>query len=260
MLEVCFSDALKGGLTFAFLEGKGAFLKDQQDILMPCYGLSFGHVNDVMDMELQEALCKEKEQMQYRQELYKQCRQDLRHLKENAEQQPIRIWVDQTPDSVCGLLFVCHAIAHLNVDVTMIALPQWIDHHDVGVIYSCWGEVSFDQYANFLSIGKPISKRYLKHLAACWERLIQEDAPLRALINGKMSSVDACFYDNRIKQYLSEKAMRVRELTGMVLEQGQLGIGDDVIVHRIIEMINNGEMRVIGEVEDIGWETWIQKG
>lgn len=35
MLEVCFSDALKGGLTFALLEDKGAFLKNQQDILMP---------------------------------------------------------------------------------------------------------------------------------------------------------------------------------------------------------------------------------
>lgn len=259
MLEVCFSDALKGGLKFSLLKGKRtALLKDQHNILMPCFGLSFGNVKDVMDIELRKRLCRNQEELQFYHDVYRQCRQDLRYLKDNARQQSIRIWVDQTPDSVCGLLFVCHEFMHLQVNISMITLPQWIEDENGGVRYSCWGEVPFDQYERFLALEKPISKLYLKHLADCWERLMQEQAPLRALINGSMKSVPACYYDDRIKQYLSEKPIRVRELTGMVLGEEQLGITDDVILYRIIEMIQHEEICVVENAASIGWETWIR--
>lgn len=47
---------------------------------MSCYGLSFGNVNDVMDIELGRTLCRNQDEIQFCLDVYEQCRQDQSFL------------------------------------------------------------------------------------------------------------------------------------------------------------------------------------
>ena len=83
---------------------------------------------------------------------------------------------------------------------------------------------------------------YLRSLANRWEELQQENATLRAVLNGKLVSVPDSLYDIFILRELEKQEDEFNEaqLVGQVLGKYQLGIGDAWIALRIEQFIRDG--------------------
>ena len=84
-----------------------------------------------------------------------------------------------------------------------------------------------------------------------WEALRRENAPLRAVISGRVVSVEADFYDRFLLDAFESTEEKVREgrLIGRVLNR-QLGIWDGWLHLRIGKFINDGRIEVVKESEE----------
>ena len=59
------------------------------------------------------------------------CTEDLARLCARAAEEPVRIYVDQTPDAACGLLFVAHLLSEAGCPaVSAVPLPFYQERPD----------------------------------------------------------------------------------------------------------------------------------
>ena len=68
-------------------------------------------------------------------------------------------------------------------------------------------------------------------MAHRWEVLRQENAPLRAVVNGRVRSVGEDFYDEMIRRHLPEGQTKIANIIGEVLGREKPGIGDVWLAH-----------------------------
>ena len=80
-----------------------------------------------------------------------------------------------------------------------------------------------------------------------WSQLQNENAPLRAMLNGKLQSVSEDIYDSFIFREIAEQPeqFKMALVIGNVLGKYQLGISDVWISSRIDKMIENGILDII---------------
>lgn len=192
MLEVCFSNSVKGSLEyaqrcsnnksagafgiitdkkgiFAFFEKRKAineYKKRQaklQKIAVPIggkrediIGVSFGFSEDDINSEICLETCSRKnyicslfsfhrhnENVDIEESINKfwgNCINDLEKLKSNPPQ--VRVWLDNTPNAKCGLLFLADLLKDSQTEIHIVELPKKITREDnVIVEYRGWGEV-----------------------------------------------------------------------------------------------------------------------
>lgn len=92
--------------------------------------------------------------------------------------------------------------------------------------YLGWGEVEPELFGRFLSREEPRRPVMLGAMAHRWEVLRQENAPLRAVVNGRVRSVGESFYDEMIRRHLPEGQTKIANIIGEVLGREKPGIGD----------------------------------
>ena len=82
----------------------------------------------------------------------------------------------------------------------------------------------------------------LRGLASRWVELQQENAMLRAVLNGKLVSTPESLYDTFVLREVEKQENEFTEarLIGQVLGKYQLGIGDAWIAPRIEQFIKDG--------------------
>lgn len=160
----------------------------------------------------------------------------------------VRVWVDQTPDSLCGLLFAAGLLVKAEARVSAVFLPPWQDMPDGTVVrYTGWFEMAPEEFGGFLPLERPLSPGALRMLAARWRTLQEENAPLRAVVNGRVRSVDEDFYDDMIRRALPEGQRKVGALIADILGWEQPGIGDSLLADRIRVLLESGEYRMVRE-------------
>ena len=160
----------------------------------------------------------------------------------------VRIWVDHTPYGACGLLHAASLLKDTKADVRVVFLPPWRERPD-GVVetYLGWGEVEPELFGRFLSREEPLPPVMLGAMAHRWEVLRQENAPLRAVVNGRVRSVGEDFYDEMIRRHLPEGQTKIANIIGEVLGREKPGIGDVWLAERIRQMLSTGELRMLRE-------------
>lgn len=151
----------------------------------------------------------------------------------------IRIWTSENPDELCGF---CHLLTLIPEEtaVYLVELPRYEVFEDHITTYNGWGEVDPGRLAAFLPRQRMLTQMERRYFAAQWRQLARENAPLRALVNGKLTSVGADFYDHFILQELDREGETFHQarLIGNVLGRHQLGISDSLIALRMEEMIS----------------------
>ena len=85
--------------------------------------------------------------------------------------------------------------------------------------------------------------------AMAWSELVEDNSPLRAMVNGKLTGVPADFYDFLIWKRLTEKPVKQCRLIGDILGRDPLNVGDWWYAARIEHHIAQGRIRV---TEDSG--------
>ena len=184
-----------------------------------------------------------KEQEQF----FQDQRKDLDKLLHAAENGiPIRIWKSDAPYSTCGFYFVCYILRNVDCNISVISLPEYypISENEI-VEYSHWGEVEAGKFYRFLPFEKQLTKMEKIAASDYWRDLIAENAPLRAIINGKLTSVPENFYDFIITKNLPDYDFLMAWLIGKLLGEYRIGVSDSWYAIRIDKMIEENKLMVV---------------
>ena len=94
----------------------------------------------------------------------------------------------------------------------------------------------------FQSLGRPLTDTERRYYAGLWQKLQSENGPLRAVVNGRLCTVDADFYDTFILRELEKQPEEFHEarLIGQILGKYPLGLSDSLIALRMEVFISRG--------------------
>ena len=171
----------------------------------------------------------------------------------------VRIWVDHTPSSACGLLHAASILEKTGAAVSVVPLPRWREEGKAVVSYQGWGEVEPELFGHFLSREEPVPPLILGVMASRWRELQQENAPLRAVVNGRVRSVGEDFYDGLIRKHIPEGQTKIALIIGDVLGWEKPGIGDIWLVERIRWMLSAGELRMVREDKEMFYRSVVER-
>lgn len=116
--------------------------------------------------------------------------------------------------------------------------------------YQSWGDISAEQFAGFLPYERILSQEEVRMYAGLWSDLVEDNSPLRAVINGKVISVPEDFYDFLIWKWLKNVPTKEARLIGDILGHSQLGVGDWWYARRIEYYIGQGRISIIQDSEN----------
>lgn len=185
-----------------------------------------------------------------------QARENLQILLARAKNgEPIRVWTSHDPDEACGLCWLAEQLRPLgfeHLNLTAVLLPELAEREDGTVVsHIGWGDAAPSELGRMAQGGKKLSTAMLGMLANRWKQLQEENAPLRAVINGKLSSAGEELYDFYIRREIDRRQGEFPEpcLIGDVLGRYALGIGDGWVALRIEEMIRRGQLISVTQPE-----------
>lgn len=176
-----------------------------------------------------------------------EARQNLSVLMERAEKgEPVRVWSSNNPDEACGLCWLMEQLRPIGferLDVTLVKLPEYQERSDGTIVqYTAWGEVEPCQLGRMALSGEHLSVNAIRMMANRWKQLQQDNAPLRAVLNGHVVSAPESLYDSYILREIAVQNQEFNEaiVVGNVIGKYQLGIGDGWIARRIEQFIRDG--------------------
>ena len=233
---------------------------NSDDVLALSLALSQGDIRDPLGEERRALLAVWYEDEEYAEKYWRQNLETAERLAACGPEDRVRVWVDQTPDSVCGLLHAASFLEGTKASVSMMPLPPWRVRSDgTVVIYQGWGEVSPEEFGHFLNLEQPLTPIVLRVMADRWRLLQAENAPLRAVVNGRVRSVGADFYDDYIRRALPAGQKRIAQVIGEVLGRERPGIGDELLADRIRILLDRGEYRMVQENRERFYGSIIEK-
>lgn len=170
-------------------------------------------------------------------------------LAERAKaSEEIRIWAEPSPDGMCALLLAAEIINGTNSAVSVVPLT-WTAGK-----YRGWGEVPVYIHSDAARHAVPVEKDNIAAMAEEWRRLTEENAPLRAYVNGRVISVGEDFYDSVIMRHITDKPDTAGRVITRVLES--LNVRAELILYRIKRMAESGRITADGV---IGYGTVIRR-
>ena len=110
--------------------------------------------------------------------------------------EPIRVWLSENdPAEVCGLLFICHLFRKSSVPLSAVFVSRQTVFDGKARQYLSTGNIFPEDFGSLAQLEEPLVPVQVKACAALWEQLVKENAPLRAVVNGRVMSVREDFYD-----------------------------------------------------------------
>lgn len=229
-------------------------------------GLSVGDIHDPMDAETRTAafqtlLCQPDDYTN------QQYRDDLNMVRSRLERgENARIWYSDAPDEACGFYWLMNELRNLPPNhgtLYAVKLPQQEEAGDRVHEYNSWGNIGPGEFHRFTPMAQPISDNLCRYYSNLWVQLQEENAPLRAMVNGKLRSVTEDFYDSFIRAEIDRQGAEFWEplVICNVLDRYQLGIGDGLIHSRIEAFVRAGLLEVSQppEADDIGYRRKLRK-
>lgn len=229
---------------------------DSQNVISISFNLDIGSISGNVTEDIRKSFLfdmhkspydNDEPELEELEEYWNSCIKDLQKLIDCAKNgEDIRIWYSDAPYATCGLHFVMSQIYKYDCKITAIKLPSFKENKDGSIDeYSCWGEIAPGKFYDFLPLETEIPPNMRKVMAQNWNKLQEENATLRAVVNGKLISVSEDFYDYFIRSAIPNDEFILSRMIGEVLGKYQLGIFDWCIYQRIEKMIQNGEIEVI---------------
>ena len=173
------------------------------------------------------------------------CQYDLQTLLTRAGTgEQVRIWYDYTPGALCGLYAAAALLEDVPCEITLVQPPER-EAGDGVIRRAALGERGPAEMGALLKYECPLSTEERHAIAARWRKLQTENAPLRAETDGHLTSVSADFYDKIILAKAPAGNFMTAQLIGKVLAECYLGIGDQLIYHRIEQLIAAGQLQKV---------------
>lgn len=115
------------------------------------------------------------------------------------------LWLGQHPADICGLHWLAFWLEKwqaCDAAVSAVWLPRFEERPDgVVVISNHWGEMLLENnWFQYAAQAERLPANFIRGCAWHWRDLQQDNAPLRAVVNGQLVGVAADFYDNFVRQ------------------------------------------------------------
>lgn len=178
-------------------------------------------------------------------------------LERYSTGEEVRIWYSDNPDEICGMHWLMAQFQTVKKEtaIYLVKLPKWeYEKGNTIISRNGWGEIAPGEWGKYISLQEKIQPAFLSVCAMKWRQLQEENAPLRAILNGQLQSVSEEIYDSFILREIAvqENEFKMAVVIGNVMGKYQLGISDVWIAERIEKMIDNGELEVISEAPERG--------
>lgn len=255
MLEVLFTESAKGSMRVAKKHNsKNTIGGNSQDVICIGFHLDIGNIScEVDSIQRQEVFnnifnCNNLDKKEI-ERFFNDQREDIEKLLLAARQGvPIRIWKSNMPFASCAFAFICDFLRHIDCKVSVVSLPEYFVRPDNTMVsYSSWGEMISEEFHNFLSYEKELSKIEKIVHADLWQELKLENSKLRAVVNGKLISVPENFYDHLILKNIPNEEFVMSHLIGNTLGRYPLGVSDIWYAFRINKMIEENRLRIVSD-------------
>lgn len=253
MIEVLFGDSEAGAMKVALRSGKLG-----SDAVCLAFALDIGDIKKPVTSEYRtRLLCDLLYQEQWGADI--EMKNDLERLGsvyhgelEKLVQyiktgEPIRVWYDSAPYSVCGLLWFCGWLRRIadKLEMYVVKLPRTLTSGDTAVVRANWGEVHPHEFAKLLPLQRRLKPVEIVMNAVNWDGLRSQNSPLRAVVNGSVISVPASFYDFLIWKYLGNEPINEAIVIGKILAENPLGVGDWWYARRIDKFIAENRIKIV---------------
>lgn len=257
MIEVTFTESAGGGLMCA--RQCAPVFTDSVVYCVPL-GLSMGDIStDVCGPErrafLQSLICTNNADFAYvAEEELSGARKSLEQIIRAAVNgEPIRLWYSDIPDEMCGFYHIL-SILPAGSHIRTVKLPEYTEEGNTISIHSGWGGILPRKFADFLKYDEKLSENAHRMYRSRWKQLVQENAPLRAVVNGSVISAGEELYDFYILRELDarEDVFHEAYLIGDILGKYQLGISDWLIHRRIRHYEAQGLLEPVDQAPDDG--------
>ena len=266
MIEVVFGESEAGAMKIALHREKGLgsdviclpLMLDIGDISQPV--LSKYRRNLLYKMLYQEQWGADKELKAEMKALGGKYAQQLHKLNGYIKEcEPLRIWYSDAPYSLCGLMWLCSRLKRYKGELWEVRLPYVVVQNkgmsnEYGVCRANWGEAEPWEFEESLPLQRRLSRIEIVINGVHWDALESRNAPLRAVVNGKLTSVPVSFYDFliwrvfRMNEKFGEPCVREAEIIGSILAE-EHGIGDWWYAYRIDKLIEKGCIEIVENSE-----------
>jgi len=186
----------------------------------------------------------------------KQNLKTLEALKKLAKAgKAFRIWYSSNAMEMCGFYYLCNVLKDYDAEVYVVELPQVFTIGDKPKHISSWGMAHTYEFGYLVENQRLLQKNEIEYIASLWQELVDENAPLRAVVSNVLVSVPADFYDVIIMSRFAGTTIRenewVCEIMGMYL-----GIDSGFIEQRIWEIGKSGIISLVQDGERMNERIW----
>ncbi len=172
-------------------------------------------------------------------EMHSEICEDLKLLdKAVCDGAAFRVWRNlREPHSACGFAYFCDRINAGGCAVSVVDLPD-----DV----SSWALLSTEEREKRRH-ETAVDAVEIEQYALLWQRLKKENAPLRAVVDGRLCSVTEDYYDSVMWDAIPESGVFFeKEIVGSIVRQEKTGgVLLDWYSYRLHKLAQNGDPEIV---------------
>lgn len=161
--------------------------------------------------------------------------------------EPVRAWISrQSPEEMCGLHFLCSLMHGSSLPLSVVWIPDEVSLKDGELTtFRSTNEIDPKHFGAFAeAFEEPLSDVQRRAYNAAWVEMCSENAPLRAVVNGRLRSVPETFYDFILLENMPHEDTRAAMLIGKTLSALN-GVSDSVLFRRILDLLRTGVLEEV---------------
>ena len=185
-------------------------------------------------------------------------RQTVIQIKEQLNADPAKqvwIWMGQNQHDVCGYYWFMQHLKDYQGTIQVIYLNNLPFINEKGqLFYPSWlGEIQPRELLKAKRLARPITMSEFEVDPDEWKKLCAENSTVRILEGGKkIVGKDEAFYDGEILKNLTNDWQKATRVLTNTLHRMKLKTGDVFIMWRIKELITQGRIEALGDIN----RTW----
>ena len=177
------------------------------------------------------------------------AKKNLEAVLARCRDETVRIWTSDNPDEACGMHWLLAQLVKKACEIRIVKLPKEELRENSLTEYLGWAEVHPGEWHRFLKYEEVLSDLQIRARVCRWRELQEENMPLRVMVGGRLTSMNADAFDHFIRWEIDQAGQEFRQarVIGAVLGKHPFGFGDGFIAMRMEEMIRRGELEILEE-------------
>lgn len=249
MINVFFTETGAGIMQLNQEQGR---IPADDEILCLAYMLDQGDIQQPADSDYREEYIynmlmqnSEPEAAEEIREAIQSYTDSLNYLIDQARQgAEIRVWNEMSPASVAGFYHLCSMLVPYGIGFHYIEISRRFHNPNYAPGTTSLATSLYDRLEELMHMELELPSYDVNYYANIWSSLQEENASLRAIVNGQLISVPDNLYDFIILKRLDVPKMEC-SVIGEILASDQKRLTDAWLTARIEKLIEEGAIEVL---------------